>query len=725
MSNKNNCSLWIGNIPFDLSEKELQEILSKVGEVVNVRIKYDIDKNVSKGFAFCEYKDLETCMLALKYLNGYEIRGRKLKLYWATDESKEKANNSIFLSNGIYNNNIDKNKYDKKKDFFEKYINPIDLGTENGNLNFMTDYKNNYNSNISFPNNFEELNSEIDFINKNGIQNEGYTNVGTKYNPLKSLNFNVNKENDCCIIKEILTKEHIGNIMHTLTTSQIIYILSYFQKYCQNNMNNLKIFFQKNQTVAYALLHCLFLLNIINDYTMINNNIDIYVNEKAYINKSERALQMEKSNMKINVNNNYDNIEMKKGNINDDMYDSMNYSKNNNYIDAPFSNIYMNEDNAQVDKGLYNKNRDDGILKHKKNILSSTPSLGFNKKQKHSHSNNSSGNIVSKNKGNTLPSGLYGYKKGNNSNNSKYGSKYNFTHFNYNRNRIYNNDDNSNTDGFVSSYNNSFGTSISIHGKSQNKKSLYGNSNMNKYNNDLNYENNQFEKNIQTGALLNGANHSIIPEHMNNDIINNNYQSDYMSDYSHMDLSGKDGIEPNSGYYQNNSTGNNSSSNYMDKSNFQMGGGHFNELTQKKNMKIVNSIEGNNTKDGVIISSENDTLRIHDIHKIELKGLYNNNSGNMPSHVSNDEDVIYNNDNNKTERDLSNPVQNSNIILDPIYDTVDIPDDELVNVIIKDTNILKNILRSKIEDMKNWSDEQRIQVLSIQKALQLKGYSLK
>ncbi|EAA18643.1 hypothetical protein [Plasmodium yoelii yoelii] len=27
--------------------------------------------------------------------------------------------------------------------------------------------------------------------------------------------------------------------------------------------------------------------------------------------------------------------------------------------------------------------------------------------------------------------------------------------------------------------------------------------------------------------------------------------------------------------------------------------------------------------------------------------------------------------------------------------------------------------------MKNWSDEQRIQVLSIQKALQLKGYSLK
>ncbi|CAD2090523.1 mRNA processing protein, putative [Plasmodium vinckei lentum] len=691
MSSKSNCSLWIGNIPFDLSEKELQEILSRVGEVVSVRIKYDIDKNVSKGFAFCEYKDLETCMLALKYLNGYEIRGRKLKLYWANDESREKANNSIFLSNGI-----GKNKYDKKKEFFEKYMNPLDLGTESGNPNFMTDYKNN---NISFPNNFEGLNPEIDFINKNGIPNEGYTNVGAKYGQLKSLNFNGDKENDSCIIKEISTKEHIGNIMHTLTTSQIIYILSYFQKYCHNNMNNLKFFFQKNPNVAYALLHCLFLLNIINDYTMVNNNIDIYVNEKAYINKNERTLQMEKSNMKINVNKNYDHIEMRKGNINDDMYDSMNYSKNNNYIDASFSNIYMNEDNAQADKGLYNKNRDDGTMKHKKNILSSTSS-GFNKKQKHIHSNNNSANITSKNKGNTLPSGLYGYKKGNNSNNNKYGSKYNFTHSNYNRNRMYNNDDNSS------------GPSTSIHGKGQTKKSLYGSSNMNKYNNDLNYENNQFERNGQTGA------NNSIPEHMNNDIINNNYQSDYMSDYSHMDMPGNDGIDPNSGYYQNNS-----SSNYMDKRNFQMGGGHFNDLSHKKNMKIGNLLEGNNIKDG-IINSENDTSRLHDIHNIEFKGLYNN-SGNISSHVSNDGDGIYNNDNNKAERDLSIPLQSPNIILDPIYDTVDTPDDELVNVIIKDPNILKNILRSKIEDMKNWSDEQRTQVLSIQKALQLKGYSLK
>ncbi|SCN59950.1 mRNA processing protein, putative [Plasmodium chabaudi chabaudi] len=694
MSSKSNCSLWIGNIPFDLSEKELQEILSRVGEVVSVRIKYDIDKNVSKGFAFCEYKDLETCMLALKYLNGYEIRGRKLKLYWANDESREKANNSIFLSNGM-----GKNKYDKKKEFFEKYMNPLDLGAESGNPNFMTDYKNNYNNNISFLNNFEGLNPEIDYINKNNIPNEGYPNVGTKYGQLKSLNFNGDKENDFCIIKEISTKEHIGNIMHTLTTSQIIYILSYFQKYCHNNMNNLKCFFQKNPTVAYALLHCLFLLNIINDYTMVNNNIDIHVNEKAYINKNERTLQMEKSNMKINVNKNYDPIEMRKGS-NDDMYDSMNYSKNNNYIDTPFSNIYMNEDNVQADKGLYNKNRDDGTMKHKKNMLSSTSS-GFNKKQKHAHSNNSSANIASKNKGNTISSGLYGYKKGNNSNNSKYGSKYNFTHFNYNRNRMHNNDDNSS------------GPSTSIHGKGQTKKSLYGNSNMNKYNNDLNYENNQFERNAQAGGATNS-----IPEHMNNDIINNNYQSDYMSDYSHMDMSGKDGADPSSGYYQNNS-----SSNYMDKRNFQMGGGHFNDVSQKKNMKIGNSLDGNNIKDG-IINSENDALRLHDIHNIEFKGLYNN-SGNISSHVSNDGDGMYNNDNNKAERDLSVPSQNPNIILDPIYDTVDTPDDELVNVIIKDPNILKNILRSKIEDMKNWSDAQRTQVLSIQKALQLKGYTLK
>lgn len=42
----------------------------------------------SKGYGFCEYKDAETALMAMRKLNSFEILGRTLRLDFAeTDRS--------------------------------------------------------------------------------------------------------------------------------------------------------------------------------------------------------------------------------------------------------------------------------------------------------------------------------------------------------------------------------------------------------------------------------------------------------------------------------------------------------------------------------------------------------------------------------------------------------------------------------------------------------------
>ncbi|PHJ20998.1 mrna processing [Cystoisospora suis] len=91
--------MWLGNIPFDATEDELRSLLSQVGRVLQVRVKYD-DKGQSKGFAFCEFPDHETCHLAYQTLNNAEFRGRKLKIDYATDELRERYSHHVHNTPG-------------------------------------------------------------------------------------------------------------------------------------------------------------------------------------------------------------------------------------------------------------------------------------------------------------------------------------------------------------------------------------------------------------------------------------------------------------------------------------------------------------------------------------------------------------------------------------------------------------------------------------------------
>eukprot|EP01133_Synstelium_polycarpum_P011471 gene11471-13373_t len=82
----NSKSVFVGNIPYDASEKELVDIFSEVGRVVSFRLVEDRDTKKPKGYGFCEYLDQETALSAIRNLNNREFSKRTLRVSYADNE---------------------------------------------------------------------------------------------------------------------------------------------------------------------------------------------------------------------------------------------------------------------------------------------------------------------------------------------------------------------------------------------------------------------------------------------------------------------------------------------------------------------------------------------------------------------------------------------------------------------------------------------------------------
>uniref|UniRef100_A0A182NCV5 RRM domain-containing protein n=1 Tax=Anopheles dirus TaxID=7168 RepID=A0A182NCV5_9DIPT len=73
-------SVFVGNIPYDATEEALKEIFCEVGLVLSMKLVYDRESGKPKGYGFCEYKDKETALSAMRNLNGYVFGGRPLRV---------------------------------------------------------------------------------------------------------------------------------------------------------------------------------------------------------------------------------------------------------------------------------------------------------------------------------------------------------------------------------------------------------------------------------------------------------------------------------------------------------------------------------------------------------------------------------------------------------------------------------------------------------------------
>ncbi|MBN1799776.1 MAG: RNA-binding protein [Spirochaetales bacterium] len=72
--------IYVGNMNYDTTENQLQELFAQHGSVVEVNIVRDRYTNRPKGFAFVEMEKEEEANAAISALNNTELDGRALRV---------------------------------------------------------------------------------------------------------------------------------------------------------------------------------------------------------------------------------------------------------------------------------------------------------------------------------------------------------------------------------------------------------------------------------------------------------------------------------------------------------------------------------------------------------------------------------------------------------------------------------------------------------------------
>ncbi|KAJ7253070.1 hypothetical protein B0H12DRAFT_603148 [Mycena haematopus] len=72
--------VFVGNVPYNMSEDALIDVFKSVGQVIGFRLVFDRDTGKPKGYGFCEFADHETAASAVRNLNNTDVGGRPLRI---------------------------------------------------------------------------------------------------------------------------------------------------------------------------------------------------------------------------------------------------------------------------------------------------------------------------------------------------------------------------------------------------------------------------------------------------------------------------------------------------------------------------------------------------------------------------------------------------------------------------------------------------------------------
>ena len=81
--------LFVGNLSYNLTEADIEQLFAQAGKVISVAIPTDRDSGRKRGFAFVEMDTDAEAEAAIERLNGREVDGRQL----AVNLSKPKTRN--------------------------------------------------------------------------------------------------------------------------------------------------------------------------------------------------------------------------------------------------------------------------------------------------------------------------------------------------------------------------------------------------------------------------------------------------------------------------------------------------------------------------------------------------------------------------------------------------------------------------------------------------------
>jgi RNA recognition motif-containing protein len=79
--------LYVGNLPYEIGETDLQDLFARAGSVESVNVMRDQMTGRARGFAFVEMGTDEEAQKAIRELNEFQVGGRNLTV----NEARPKA----------------------------------------------------------------------------------------------------------------------------------------------------------------------------------------------------------------------------------------------------------------------------------------------------------------------------------------------------------------------------------------------------------------------------------------------------------------------------------------------------------------------------------------------------------------------------------------------------------------------------------------------------------
>ena len=83
-------SIYVGNLPFSVSEAEIRDLFGAYGEVQSVKLINDRETGRFRGFGFVEMNEAEAGE-AIRALSGTELGGRALKVNLAQEKPQRQS----------------------------------------------------------------------------------------------------------------------------------------------------------------------------------------------------------------------------------------------------------------------------------------------------------------------------------------------------------------------------------------------------------------------------------------------------------------------------------------------------------------------------------------------------------------------------------------------------------------------------------------------------------
>jgi len=83
-----NVELYVGNLSYDVDEKEMRRAFEAYGKVASARIIKNKFNGKSRGYGFVEMPERSQAMAAVRALNGNEMKGRRIVVNEAKSEPR-------------------------------------------------------------------------------------------------------------------------------------------------------------------------------------------------------------------------------------------------------------------------------------------------------------------------------------------------------------------------------------------------------------------------------------------------------------------------------------------------------------------------------------------------------------------------------------------------------------------------------------------------------------